>query len=80
MLRRLLTAVAQEGRSGDRSDMSESTGTKAPRPLKSAEKPVSLYPLSFKQAIVALLQVGPIGNDAPSEEAPDTDPQTTGSD
>ena len=43
-------------------------GTAKPaRPFKSAEKPVSLYPLSFKQAVVALLQVGPIPGDVPTK-------------
>lgn len=40
-----------------------------PRPFKSAEKPVSLYPLSYKQALEALLQTGPLGADAPTGQA-----------
>ena len=71
---RLLTAGAQDSRARDRITMSETAGAKAPRPIKSAEKPVSLHPLSFKQAIVALLQVGPVDTDAPSETAPETAP------
>lgn len=39
--------------------MSQTEGKKSPRPFKSAEKPVSLYPLSFKQAVIALLQLDP---------------------
>lgn len=37
--------------------------SRKPRPFKSAEKPVSLYPLSYKQALEALLQVGPVTAD-----------------
>ena len=44
--------------------MSQSETVRPPRPFKSAEKPVSLHPLSFKQAVIALLQVGPIDRDA----------------
>ena len=50
----------------------ETGASKPARPFKSAEKPVSLYPLSFKQAVVALLQVGPMPVDLPGEpELPD---------
>ncbi len=48
--------------------------------MKSAEKPVSLHPLSFKQAIVALLQVGPVDTDAPSDPPSETGLQTDGRD
>jgi len=47
--------------------------SRKPRPFKSAEKPVSLYPLSYKQAVEALLQVGPVKADGPidrTEEKP----------
>lgn len=42
--------------------------SRKPRPFKSAEKPVSLYPLSYKQALQALLQVGPVTVDPPAEK------------
>jgi hypothetical protein len=46
--------------------------SRKPRPFKSAEKPVSLYPLSYKQALEALLQVGPVSVDPPADPgAPD---------
>ena len=44
--------------------MSQSDTVRPPRPFKSAEKPVSLHPLSFKQAVIALLRVGRIDRDA----------------
>lgn len=43
------------------------------RTFKSAEKPVSLHPLSLKQALEALLQVGPFGPDRAAKR-PQTDP------
>lgn len=48
----------------------EAGAAKPARPFKSAEKPVSLYPLSFKQAVVALLQIGPIAGDSLSKTEP----------
>ena len=52
----------------------ETGPAKPARPFKSAEKPVSLYPLSFKQAVVALLQLGPIPADLPAKsETPGAD-------
>ena len=45
--------------------MSRTEGKKQPRPFKSAEKPISLHPLSFKQAVTALLQVGPLDHETP---------------
>lgn len=42
-------------------------GRQKPRQFKSAEKPLSLHPLSFKEALVALLQVGPVDLDRPSD-------------
>ena len=53
--------------------MSQSDTVRPPRPFKSAEKPVSLHPLSFKQAVIALLQVGPIDRD----EDPRSEPAKT---
>jgi len=46
---------------------SNTQGQKKPRQFKSAEKPLSLHPLSFKEALVALLQVGPVELDRPSD-------------
>ena len=45
--------------------MPRTDGKKPPRPFKSAEKPISLHPLSFKQAVTALLLVGPLEDDTP---------------
>lgn len=53
--------------------MSQSDNVRPPRPFKSAEKPVSLHPLSFKQAVIALLQVGPADRD--SESQPEAAPK-----
>lgn len=53
--------------------MSRTDGKKTPRPFKSAEKPVSLHPLSFKDAVVALLQVGRLDDDPPSKGDPAPD-------
>lgn len=50
--------------------------SRKPRSFKSAEKPVSLYPLSYKQALQALLQVGPIPVDPPADQA-HADPSAT---
>ena len=54
--------------------MSRTDEKKPPRPFKSAEKPVSLHPLSFKEAVVALLQVGRLDDDTRSrgDPAPDS--------
>ena len=76
----LLTASALAGLSKRRNPMADTAGVKAPRSFKSAEKPVSLYPLSFKQAVVALLQVGPVDNNGPAKAASDLEPQSTSSD
>lgn len=43
--------------------------TRKQRPFKSAEKPVSLHPLSYKQALEALLQIGPVSVDPPADQA-----------
>ena len=48
---------------------SRSRDQRKSRPFKSAEKPVSLHPLSYKQALQALLQVGPLGADLRSDHA-----------
>lgn len=74
---RLLTAASAGG--GDRRAGVAGPATrdrKAPRPFKSAEKPISLHPLSFKQALVALLQIGPPRSE-PRDDAPDSGPPTS---
>lgn len=40
--------------------------SRKPRTFKSAEKPVSLHPLSYKQAVEALLLVGPLSAEPPA--------------
>ena len=76
----LLTAAASAARSKGRISMADTAGAKAPRPFSSAEKPGSLYPLSFKQAVVALLQVGPVDNAGAAKAASESEPQSTRSD
>lgn len=44
--------------------MAVTPGRRATRTHKSAEKPVSLYPLSFKQAVECLLKIKPRAIDA----------------
>lgn len=57
---------------------SDVQGQPRPRQFQSAEKPISLHPLSFKQALVALLQIGRIdlerkpGGAAARETGPDS--------